>query len=364
MLAALLFLSASPTLERTASIPFPAHIGGVMRLMNEGSEFYVETATATEDMFYRVDVAKGTSRHLTAWPIMGNRYGYLEPPNYFKTTSYDVPGKYEEEITYVDIETGKQLARRVIPARGPRVAEPLSETDFPGPYLPRGQYLWPDGTLVNLVWDSPRGRYAMYGSTIVEFGPGTWNIVHRSVPSVDRWGPEGNRSNPRANPHSLAILNERMSSDGGAMYYWFDANGKQLNFHGDSLEFRDGRSYSRRYAALAPGETLSRVDLECFDLETRKQYWIRKSMSPGATQIQGNPISPYRNGSWVGDFLLAIARPSKTSGQILVLLDGKTGETRWRQPMPPSARVVAITGSYVLLACDGPPRLECWTLRD
>jgi hypothetical protein len=370
MLCSILALAINPHLIRSTIVDLPGPIFGIYRPHEGRDQYLVHARKGQSDQYFQVDVSNGKSKLLytfdaslpppndgpkRVWKFSGiDRSGYVR-----ESKTY---GSGEHDIQYVDAAANQVYAPRRVPVRGPAIPPPFRHDDFPsGSPIPSGDYILADGRQIRIDWDSLEGRYGYeYKHPIafgpdydknLEFEPGTWKAIAPRTDGEARYGAKGGLSgNPQAMPNATVIINEGMSRDTTVTWIWHDSRGRSLPYSGDGLDRRNGFWY-------AGGMPLRKLA----DLNG-KPIWSRKGLMLGTKMVSANPIKPYRNGSWMGDWLVA-ATPYDAKGVwCLALLDPDTGKTLFKKYLRKSDRLLAICDSYLLIGRDS--RLERWDLKN
>ena len=359
-----LALFATHTLVRATTIWLPGPLAGVLRVPDEKDAFYVQANKRDTHVYLRANVFTGATK--VVYSFDASTSTDINLGRVFKRSNLDRSGLVSElvsrengseEVQYVDPETGRAYAKKEIPRQGPRVSPPFRYDEFPFPRIPKGHYITPEGRHVQIVWDSPEGRFGFeYQQTIefglddtkpIEFEPGSWRRIEPRKDGAERYGREGGmRGNSKAMPNRVSTGMAPNNS-----YKWFDSEGQKLIFEGSELDYRNGRWFK------GGGE------VRCIDSSSNQSVWVRKSLNLGSGFVSANPVVPYRNGSWIGDYLVAATFLSKNGEWWIVILDSATGKTVCKLLIRKQDRLVAICESYLLVSRYRGECLERWVLR-
>lgn len=369
MLCSVVAFALGPALIRAATVEFPGPVYGIYRVHDGHDEYLVHARNGHNDEYFHVDFSNAKPKLLYTFDAS------LPPPNdgprrVWKFSGIDssgyvreskIYGSGEHDIQYVDAATRQVFAPRRVPVQGPAIPPPFRHDDFPpGSLIPRGDYILSDGRQIRISWDSPEGRYGYefkheiafgpdYGKPL-EFEPGTWNAIAPRKDGETRYGAKGGLSdNIQAMPNATMIINEGMSRDTIVIWTWQDSQGHSLPYSGDGLDRRDGFWY-------AGGMPLRKLkDLKGMAI------WSRKGLMLGTKMISANSIKPYRNGSWMGNWLVA-ATPYDAKGVwCLALLDPDSGKTLFKSYFRKSDKLLAICDDYLLMGRES--KLERWDLK-
>jgi hypothetical protein len=363
MIAAVLLLSKPALmLATTISLPGPFEVS---RAPGVGDLYYVHARAADLATIFKVDVATGARATLTTRRVGHWNEGYrevrLNPSGLLYEITYDRSTKdVATEIRYTDLASGTSVTQ-VVPPGDMVDWLRLRTQDFLGPCVPVGNYIRPDGKSIRVQWDSPEGRYGFVYRRYphhdsrdprIEFEPGTWNEIPPRKDNAIRYGAEGGLTgNKHAQPNISFWQYDQMAGPTTGGWDAYDADERDLPWGGCALEQHEGRWY---------GQPSSGPGIVSMDLGFKRNLWARKELELGSRRVAGNPVIPYRNGSWIGDYLVATYDTGKA--RAVLLLDGNSGRTLFKLPIGPQDHLLAITSTYLLIERKSPCSLQRWNL--